>query len=636
MTEEIFKFKLNADGVSFCLTGCGGYSRTHIEIPREYQNKPVTEIASEVCEQFDMLDSVSFPDTVVKIGENAFLECEELKEVHITDLNKWLNITFETDTANPLYFAHNLFLCGEKIENLVIPDGAAEIKEYAFVGCDGLKTVTIPDSVTKIGAEAFTGCYGLKAVHISDLNKWLNITFGSLEANPLYCAGSLYINGKKATEITISGTDNKINYAAFADCLSLKKVKIEKGVKLIEACAFQCCRNLESLELPDGLTEIEPYAFWLCESLTEIKIPETVVTIGSDAFHSCKKLAEVTVPDGVRMIGVGAFQYCERLKKVRLGEGITELKSCVFYGCTALTEIEIGNNVAKIADSVFRSCKELTEIKIPDKVTEIGFEAFLNCGKLNNLVLPKNLTIIKNKAFKDCVGLKSVTVPKSLEKAGADAFENCDGLEAVFIADMKSWCKIDFETNTANPLYHAQKLYLDGELVTELNLPDGITEINDRSLWNYNELTKVTASKDNPAFLSCGGILYNKDYTEFILIPKNIRGAVAVHKGITEIGIFNFRNRKGLTEITLPDGVTEIKLCAFACCSSLKRITIPESVTIIASQALYGCKNLTEIIFTGSEKAWEKVKKYDNWDEDTGEYTVFCSDGTVKNKNSVF
>jgi len=629
MSDEIFKFKLNPDGVSFCLTYCGGYSYTHIEIPKEYRNMPVTEIASEVFYGFDMPERVTIPDTVIKIGENAFAECENLIEVHITDLGKWLNITFENDAANPLYFAHNLFLNGDKIENLVISDGVAEIKEYAFVGCDGIKSVTIPDSVKKIGAEAFSGCYGLDAVHISDVNKWREIKFGSLEANPLYCAGRLYVDGKEVTELTILGTD-KINFAAFANCLSLKKLKIEKGVKVIEACAFQCCRNLESVELPDGLEEIETYAFWLCENLTEIKIPESVKIIGSDAFHGCKKLAEVIIPDGVESLGAGAFHECENLKKVKIGKGITELKSGVFYGCHALTEIDTGENVIKIADSVFRNCKELSEIKIPEKTAEVGFEAFLNCGKLENLVLPEGITTIKSKAFKDCVGLKSVTVPNSLIKVEIDAFENCNGLEAVYISDIKSWCKIDFEANTANPLYKGQKLYLNGELVTELNLSDDITEISDRSLWLYDELTKVTASKDNPAFSSFDGILYNKDYTEFVLIPKKLRGTVTIHEGIKKIGDFNFRDRKELTEITLPDGVIKIGLCSFACCSSLKRITIPKSVTIIAAQALYGCKNLTEIVFTGSEKMWNNIKKYDNRDEDTGNFSVRCTDGTLK------
>ena len=119
---------------------------------------------------FDCADltSIAIPKSIKTI-RNAFKNCTGLTSVHITDLPAWCNISFPALTFSydnyqlltypqPLYFAHQLYLNGQEVKDLVIPDGVTSIGKYAFYGCSGFTSVTIPNSVTNIDNTAFSGC----------------------------------------------------------------------------------------------------------------------------------------------------------------------------------------------------------------------------------------------------------------------------------------------------------------------------------------------------------------------------------------------------------------------------------------------------------------------------------------------
>ena len=110
------------------------------------------------------LTSVTIPNSVTSIGNNAFDGCRGLTRVDISSLVAWLAIKFADNDSNPLYYAEHLYLNGEEVKDLVIPNSVTSIGNSAFYNCSGLTSVTIPNSVTSIGDWAFNDCSDLETI----------------------------------------------------------------------------------------------------------------------------------------------------------------------------------------------------------------------------------------------------------------------------------------------------------------------------------------------------------------------------------------------------------------------------------------------------------------------------------------
>ncbi len=146
------------------ITGLTDYGKqqTELIIDETIDGTKITSVGEYAFYNCSGLTSIEIPDSVTSIGGNAFYECSGLTGVYITDLAAWCRIDFGSFFANPLYYAHHLFLDGNEVKDLTIPSEITEIKAYAFSGCSGLTgTLIIPENVTSIGSDAFYECSGL-------------------------------------------------------------------------------------------------------------------------------------------------------------------------------------------------------------------------------------------------------------------------------------------------------------------------------------------------------------------------------------------------------------------------------------------------------------------------------------------
>lgn len=243
--------------------------------------------------------------------------------------------------ANPLMYAHNLYVNGVLVKDLIIPNRVTSIGDYAFYGCSGLTSVTIPDSVASIGDSAFEGCGRLIEVYNKST---LSITAGSSSNGYVaYYAKNVYKNegGSKLT------TDEN-GYVIYTD--GDEKILV----------AYHGTET--ELTLPTDITQINQAAFSGCSKLTSITIPDSVTSIGSGVFSGCTGLTSITIPDSVTSIGGSAFYGCTGLTSITIPDSVTSIGGGIFYGCSRLTSVTIGNNVTSIGSNAFRNCSGLTSI----------------------------------------------------------------------------------------------------------------------------------------------------------------------------------------------------------------------------------------------------------------------------------
>ncbi len=155
--------------ISDGITKIGDYSFetcgkvTSISIPNS-----VTTIGKGAFQKCISLTSIEIPNSVTSIRESAFQDCSALTSVHIFDMAAWCKIYFTNSGANPLCKAHNLYLNGTLVTDMIIPNSVTYISKYAFENCSSLTSIEIPNSVTNIRDSAFCDCTYLEEIVIGN------------------------------------------------------------------------------------------------------------------------------------------------------------------------------------------------------------------------------------------------------------------------------------------------------------------------------------------------------------------------------------------------------------------------------------------------------------------------------------
>ena len=322
---------------------------------------------------------------------------------------------------------------------------------------------------------------------------------------------------------------------------------------------------------PDGdtVTKIMGGGFFADEALVAIYVPESVLEITTDGWSAASNFASISIsPNNTVYASLDGVLYSK------------DLTTLIKYPVAKVgATFDIPAGVTTIGFGAFANATNLTSVNIPASVQTIETSAFQSCSALTSITIPDGVTTISGGVFANCRSLSSINLPESIASIEENAFGYCESLTSFTVPSGVTSIPKDAFSNCKS--------------LADIKLHDKITTIGPRAFYQCTALKQIT-------------------------IPHSVTRIYDRAFSLTS-----------LESVVIPFGITTIYEGTFQNCHFLASITIPESVTTIEDCAFAECKALTNIVFQGTVKQWDKVKKIGSWRAFVPTKNVTCSDGTV-------
>lgn len=577
--------EINTDEVELITDLGTAFKRSSINTFDELQLfTGLTSIGDHAFEGANSLTSITIPETVKKIGIDAFKATNlssivipknvyniyygAFSETPITSItvskdNKWYD---SRNNCNAIIeTSSNKLIAG--CQNTVIPDDILVIGNKAFSGCSKLKSITLPESLTKIDYEAFkaTGLYNIripKNVKSIGTGAFSYTSLKSMEVDP---NNQWYDSRYECNAIIETATNTLI-----AGC---NNVRIPDDVTTIGSSAYEGVNGLEFIEIPRNVTKIRENAFRNSD-LESIKIWNVNNWYYSDrAFYGCKELTSIQIympepsynfivdspfsdeiyNNATLYVPFGAKVAYENARVWRNFSNIVEKEDTVYFEDKKIKQICVDNwdisgdgevseyelSLVKDLNGVFTNFEHydgngyydntFCELRDFTGLTSINDYEFAG-SSIWEVVIPENVTRIGDYAFQNLI---DIYIPKNVNSIGYNAFMSAENY--IRVAPDNKWydsrndCNALIETAT-NTLIKGCKNTV---------IPESVEIIGDE------------------AFAGC------YSFSSTLSIPE----------GVTSIGYGAFRETY-ISSLTIPKSVKEIKGGAFECCDFLKSVSV--------------------------------------------------------------
>lgn len=516
---------------------------------------------------------------VMDIEECAFANCRDLVSLELRALS-----CGEEKVALSFFFGDNKSLKrikihnGElvdgcfakfiKLESVLLPLDTKHISNRCFEGCSSLTSVDNLANVTSFGENVFGGCVSIEKLVLPFLGSdketptTLAYFFGKLDGLKLrevvVSAGNVitkaFVNCHSLVHVTLPGATEIITAQCFSGCSALETVSNIESVKKVEYGAFSNCTSLKKIAFAK-LEEVEDGAFASCTSLIELALPSSAKQIGRSILNACTALEKLTMPftsaiDTVAALGKGvpnslkevhllggtmgkhAFTSCDKLERIALSDSIKKIPDHAFAGCIKLQNVDCSSGITDIGEYAFNNCHELSSIELTPALATIGKDAFANSALTGDLALT-GVREIGAWAF-SATQIRSITLGDKLKTLKASTFEHCEALATVMI------------TSATKSIEHSA--FSGCKALSEIVL-EYVTRIGDKAFFGCEQLKSVSLAS------------------------------------IETLGVSAFEECKALETVMFNDALEVISERAFAGCKALYKINIPGQLTEIGNRA---------------------------------------------------
>lgn len=412
----------------------------------------ITSINPNAFDKDSKVKSITLPDSLEIIDENAFDGCVNLESV------------YASENCNLNKIAANAFKDCKNLKSMVIPSNVETIESYAFYNCYLLNEVTFKtNKLESLPSYCFANCNSLESITFpANLN--------TIEAYAFYQTALKKVNFISSIENIEAyafanigkAANNKLAPSLWKITPTLKEINFEDNTNIyyIGKHAFEN-NILQSLDIPviEGLT-LDEFSFAKSNALQTVTLEEGLI-VGKGIFSGSNNINTVNMHSDFSVTGIfgGANQMVPSvLSKVVILDGSTEIDAYEFAGLGMIKEVVLPSSVKTIGDYAFYGCRNLENIDL-SKIEAIGEYSFASCDKLTNVNISSTLDYIGDKAFlsskylKDLASTESdfvivnnillaytgnaetVTLPNNVEVVAGGAFAGNQSVKTIILSE---------------------------------------------------------------------------------------------------------------------------------------------------------------------------------------------------------
>ena len=416
-----------------------------------------------------LLTEITIPDECLSIENGAFMDCNSLVSVLISEQSKLESIGSSFNKCTSL-------------KSIVIPESCENIGDSCFSNDDGLETIEFRNPDTQLGVGVFYGQ--------DDLTVYAEPGAVSTYMKTNFSDSSRYRYNRYTDTLTIKALP-KTEYD-YGESFSLDGLEIEADytsdtAPAVEMVDLSACKisSFDEKKLGSQIITVE---YGKAKTSFEVKVlcqiaPKDItasdITMGEIKNQSYTGIAvepEVLLYAGDQQLQSGKDYTVTYENNVNIGTASVTVSGVGNYTGTVTGQFQIEAPVGKVFTiGKYRykittgSTAEFTglgktgekKVTIPKsialggssfRVNSIAAKALYKNKKVTTVGIGNNVKTIGKSAFEGCKQLKSVTVGTGVTKINAKAFKNCSKLQTVTLRSkqIKSMGKESFKGIKSN------------------------------------------------------------------------------------------------------------------------------------------------------------------------------------------